>query len=208
MAISCKDLPMKLTMFLRRGLALFAIAAVTLPLQAREVTDEALWSLLRKGGQIVLVRHAQTTPGVGDPSGMALADCSTQRNLNEEGRREALRLGEALRRQGVLPLRLLSSPWCRCIETARLVFGQTPQTQVELGNLFDRQAQEAAQTQALSRLLAHAVQTSSDERGNVFMFTHGSTVRALLGVTPATAEMVILTQQPGGFRLAGRLRVP
>lgn len=199
---------MKLTMFLRRGAALFAIVAVTLPLQAREVTDEALWSLLRKGGQIVLVRHALTTPGVGDPSGMALDDCSTQRNLNEEGRREAVRLGEALRRQGVLPLRLLSSPWCRCIETARLVFGQTPQTHVELGNLFDRQAQEAAQTQALRRLLANAVPPSSEGRGNVFMFTHGSTVRALLGVTPATAEMVILTPQPGGFRLVGRLRVP
>jgi phosphohistidine phosphatase SixA len=198
---------MTLTLFLRRSVAPLAIAVVTLPALALEATDEALWSLLRKGGQLVLVRHALTTPGVGDPSGMKLDDCSTQRNLNEEGRREAARLGETLRRQGVLPRRLLSSPWCRCIETARLVFGQTPHILAELGNLFDRQVQEAAQTQALRRLLASAAQPSSEERGNVFMFTHGSTVRALLGVTPDTAEMVILTPHPGGFHLAGRLRV-
>lgn len=198
---------MKLTMFWRPGVALLAVAAFTLPALAVEVTEEALWSLLRKGGQLVLVRHALTTPGVGDPSGMKLDDCATQRNLNDEGRREAVQLGETLRRQGVSPRRLLSSPWCRCIETARLVFGQAPQIQAELGNLFDRPEQEAAQTQALRRLLADAAQSSAEERGNVFMFTHGSTVSALLGVTPATTEMVILTPQPGGFRLAGRLRV-
>lgn len=198
---------MNLTMFLRPGVTLLAVAAFTLPALAGEVTEEALWSLLRKGGQLVLVRHALTTPGVGDPSGMKLDECATQRNLNDEGRREAVQLGETLRRQGVSPRRLLSSPWCRCIETARLVFGQAPQIQAELGNLFDRPEQEAAQTQALRRLLADAAQPQSEVRGNVFMFTHGSTVSALLGVTPATTEMVILTPQPGGFRLAGRLRV-
>jgi broad specificity phosphatase PhoE len=198
---------MNLTMFLRPGVTLLAVAAFTLPALAGEVTDEALWSLLRKGGQLVLVRHALTTPGVGDPSGMKLDECATQRNLNDEGRREAVQLGETLRRQGVSPQRLLSSPWCRCIETARLVFGQAPQIQAELGNLFDRPEQEAAQTQALRRLLADAAQPQSEVRGNVFMFTHGSTVSALLGVTPAMTEMVILTPQPGGFRLAGRLRV-
>ena len=45
--------------------------------------------------------------------------------------------------------------------------------------------------------------------GNLFMVTHGSTTLALTGVSPATAEMVVLTPQAGGgFRVAGRLRVP
>ena len=50
-------------------------------------TDEALWALLGSGGRVVLVRHAVTTPGAGDPPGMRLDDCRTQRNLTDQGRR-------------------------------------------------------------------------------------------------------------------------
>ena len=53
------------------------------------LADEALWSVLKGGGQVILIRHALTTPGVGDPEGMTLGDCSTQRNLNDEGRAHA-----------------------------------------------------------------------------------------------------------------------
>src|SRR4051794_13152888 len=76
--------------------------------------DEALWSLLKGGGQVILLRHALTEPGVGDPEGMDLAQCSTQRNLSDEGRGHARELGEAFRRHGVPVGRVLSSPWCRC----------------------------------------------------------------------------------------------
>src|SRR4029079_17592410 len=55
--------------------------------------DDALWTLLQEGGQVVLVRHGLTTPGVGDPPGFRLGDCATQRNLVDEGRREEARLG-------------------------------------------------------------------------------------------------------------------
>lgn len=196
---------MSVSHVVRRSLAALVIAGLALPLLARAATDEALWSLLRQGGQIVLVRHAQTTPGVGDPSGMRLDDCATQRNLSEEGRRDAQWLGATLRRQGVSAHRLLSSPWCRCVETARLAFERVPQVSEALGNLFDRPEREPAQTQALKRLVADAARTSSGAPGNVFMFTHGSTISALLGVTPATSEMVILTPGPDGFSVAGRL---
>ena len=53
--------------------------------------------LLEGGGQVLFIRHATTTPGVGDPEGFSLADCRTQRNLSDAGRDEARRLGEALR---------------------------------------------------------------------------------------------------------------
>ena len=59
--------------------------------------DETTWALLKKGGQIVLVRHGLTDPGVGDPPGFALEDCKTQRNLSDAGRQEAQRLGAAFR---------------------------------------------------------------------------------------------------------------
>ncbi|MFO6421682.1 histidine phosphatase family protein [Hylemonella sp. W303a] len=199
---------MKLFIHVQRSLATFVIALLSCsPGLALEARDDALWSLLRQGGQIVLVRHAQTTPGVGDPPGMRLDDCATQRNLSEEGRRDARLLGATLQRQGVSVRRILSSPWCRCVETARLAFERMPQVSAELGNLFDRPEREATQTQALKRLVAEVVQSDAGAPGNVFMFTHGSTISALVGVSPATSEMVILTPRQDGFSVAGRLRL-
>ncbi|RYF16437.1 MAG: histidine phosphatase family protein [Comamonadaceae bacterium] len=165
--------------------------------------DEALWRLLQGGGQVVLVRHAVTDPGVGDPPGFRLEDCGTQRNLSAEGRREAQRLGEALRSRKVAVAKVLSSPWCRCIETARIAFGSAPEVQPALSNLFGRREREAQQIAQLR----HIVQAPADG-GNLFLVTHGSTTLALTGVSPATAEMVVLTPQAGGFRVAGRLPLP
>ncbi|UUZ67897.1 histidine phosphatase family protein [Polaromonas sp. P2-4] len=118
------------------------------------MADEALWSLLKGGGQVILIRHALTTPGVGDPEGMKLGDCSTQRNLNDEGRAHARQLGEAFRTRGVTVRRVLSSPWCRCTETARLAFGKTPELLPALGNLFGRSELAARQVAELKPLVS------------------------------------------------------
>lgn len=184
---------------LARSLALAAALLATAPAWA----DDALWALLQRGGQVVLVRHALTTPGVGDPDGMKLDDCATQRNLSDAGRAEARRLGEALRQRGILFERVLSSPWCRCLETARIVTGREPQVEPALGNLFGRHEREAQQLAKLRPLASRA-----PARGNLLLVTHGSTTVALTGVSPATAEMVILTPRGDGFAVAGRLQVP
>lgn len=165
--------------------------------------DEALWRLLEGGGQVVLVRHAVTEPGVGDPPQFRLDDCSTQRNLSQEGRRDAQRLGEVLRARRIPVGALMASPWCRCVETARLAFGIAPDLEPALGNLFGRRQDEARQVEQLRRIVQRAPQ-----RGNLFLVTHGSTTQALTGVSPATGEMVVLTPRPGGFRVAGRLPLP
>ena len=65
------------------------------------LADETLWKLLEGGGRVVLVRHAITTPGVGDPEGMRLDDCRTQRNLTDAGRAHARSIGEAFRARKV-----------------------------------------------------------------------------------------------------------
>lgn len=166
--------------------------------------DEALWSLLKGGGQVVLVRHALTTPGVGDPEGMILADCATQRNLSDEGRAHAKQLGEAFRARAVSVGQLLSSPWCRCLETARLAFGREPQTSTALSNLFGRGDPQGRQVAQLRALVSR-----KPAAGNVVMVTHGSTILALTGVSPGTGEMVVVTPQgEGKFAVAGRLAVP
>jgi broad specificity phosphatase PhoE len=163
--------------------------------------DEALWSLLKGGGQVILIRHALTTPGVGDPEGMTLGDCSTQRNLSDAGRAHARQLGDAFRTRGVAVGRVLSSPWCRCTETATLAFGKAPEISPALGNLFGRPELAARQVAELKPLVSQL-----PAGGNTVLVSHGSTIAALTGISPGTAEMVVLTPQGGGrFTVAGRL---
>lgn len=127
------------------GALLAFVALLSRPSPA--LADETLWSLLKKGGQVVLMRHAVTTPGVGDPPDFRLDDCSTQRNLTDDGRRDARRVGAAFRARGVVVEDVLSSPWCRCLETATLAFGRA-ENSTALSNLFthpenrDRQVRE------------------------------------------------------------------
>lgn len=188
-------------MKLKRHAFLLALCALAAGMPAR--ASESLWSLLQGGGQVVLIRHGLTTAGVGDPPGMKLDDCRTQRNLSDEGRREVRELGKALRERSIPVAAVLSSPWCRCIETARRIFERDPQVHAALGNLFGRPELAVPQVQALKKLIAER----APPRGNLFMVTHGSTTLALTDVSPATAEMVILTPYQGGFRFAGRLLV-
>ncbi len=172
-------------------------------LPASAATENELWALLQTGGQYVLIRHGVTTPGSGDPPGMRLDDCSTQRNMTDEGRAEARAVGAAFRARSIPVSTILSSPWCRCMETARLAFGE-PEVWLPLSNLFDRPEN---QEQQVSQMLV-LVSTVS-RGGNVVLVTHGSTIAALTGVSPAPAEMVIVTPLgQGKFRIAGRLSVP
>jgi broad specificity phosphatase PhoE len=187
---------------LARLWALFVLSIVAAcPAAAAE--RDALWALLAAGGQVVLIRHTITAPGVGDPPGMRLDDCATQRNLADDGRRHARQIGEALRARAVRVDRLVSSPWCRCIETAELAFGGTPDLAPALGNLFGRPENRAQQVRELSALVGEW-----RSAGNLVLVSHGSTISALTGVSPGTGEMVIVTPEGDGrFTVAGTLAV-
>jgi broad specificity phosphatase PhoE len=63
--------------------------------------DEALWTLLKGGGQVVIMRHAATVPNV--PDTLGAGGCASQRNLSEEGREDARRIGAAFRARGITP---------------------------------------------------------------------------------------------------------
>jgi hypothetical protein len=108
----CRALRLESRPEIRWLLVLIAIAAW--PAKA----DEALWQALQQGGHVLFVRHARTTPGAGDPPGFRLKDCATQRNLSEEGRTQARRMGETFRKRGVPIGEVLSSPWCRCVDVS------------------------------------------------------------------------------------------
>jgi broad specificity phosphatase PhoE len=174
--------------------------AAGLALSSPARANEKLWGLLKEGGQVVLIRHALTTPGSGDPPGMQLDDCSTQRNLSEEGREQARQLGAAFRARSIPVSRVLSSPWCRCLDTARLAFGKAEVSQ-SLGNLFGRPENRDKQAREMRALVG-----AWRGPGNLVLLSHGATIQALTDVSPEPAEMVILSPQGNGrFDMAGRL---
>ena len=172
------------------------LAMLSLPLPA--LADEALWSLLKKGGQVVLMRHAVTTPGVGDPPGFRLDDCSTQRNLTDEGRQDARRVGAAFSARSVVLERVYSSPWCRCVETANLAFGKS-EISTALSNLFTHPENRERQVREMRELI------SVRGPNNRVLVSHGATILALTGVSLGTAEMLVVTPQSNGqFVVNGR----
>jgi len=176
------------------GLALLAIPG------AAFAGNEALWDLLRGGGQIVLMRHTTTTPGVGDPPGFRLDDCATQRNLTEAGRQEARRIGAVFQDRGIPIGRVLSSRWCRCMETARLAFGRAEHWAALDSNFEDRN-REPERTAAI-----RARANRRPESGNLILVTHGANIVPITGSQPAPGEFFVLTPEGGGrFRIAGRL---
>lgn len=190
--------------FRRGALALWILGgcAALLPPAAiaAAASEEALWALLRTGTQAVLLRHAATEPGLGDPPGYRLEECATQRNLSEAGREESRRIGAAFRRQAVPVGRVLSSRWCRCLETARLAFGRV-EPWPDLDSFFDDRSRGPERTRALRALLA-----DPPAGGTLVLVTHQVNITALTGLVPAMGEMLVLTPLPGGPpTVAGRL---
>jgi len=68
-----------------------------------------LLSELQSGSSLIIMRHADA-PGIGDPPGYRIGDCSTQRNLGEYGRQQAKEIGVWLSKQGISEARVFSSP--------------------------------------------------------------------------------------------------
>ncbi|MFO7706874.1 MAG: histidine phosphatase family protein [Desulfobacterales bacterium] len=147
--------------------------------------SDAAWQLLQQGGLVVLIRHS-LAPGFGDPLGFRLEDCTTQRNLSEDGRRQAQAIGEAFRRRDVPIEKVYSSQWCRCRDTARFAFGFYLEHQA-LNSFFEQPALKNAQTAAMNSLLEENRPLS----GNLILVTHQVNITALTGIVPASSEMVL-----------------
>lgn len=162
--------------------------AVALALLAAAVrADEALWAAVAEGGHVALMRHARA-PGTGDPDNFRLGDCSTQRNLDETGRDQARRTGDAFREHGVVLGRVLSSQWCRCLETAELLALGTVEPFAPLNSFFGDRARGPDQTEAVRALLADA----DPDGPSLVMVTHQVNITALTGIFPRSGEIVVL----------------
>jgi hypothetical protein len=161
--------------------------------------EDAAWQALRGGG-VVLFRHA-IAPGGGDPPGMRLGDCATQRNLDDAGRTQARRIGEAFRRAGIGVGSVLASAWCRTLETAELAFPGRVVVEPAFNSFFADRGEGPARTAA-----ARAILLAWRGPGALFVSTHQVNVTALTGIFPASGEGVVLRREGAVLVVAGRIR--
>jgi broad specificity phosphatase PhoE len=163
--------------------------------------DEAVWDALRAPGSVVVLRHSYA-PGSFDPPDARLDDCATQRNLDDSGRAQARRIGEAFVRRGLAVGRVLASPRCRCLDTARLAFGRVEAWTVLQGALRDADLRR--------RLLVPVREAIAQHRDGppLVLVTHGSVVSDLTGLDVRMGAFVALRRSADGTHaVAGHLYV-
>lgn len=158
------------------------------------------WRALWAGGHVALMRHADAPGGAGDPPGFRVEDCATQRNLSETGRADAAKIGARLKREGVAFDRILSSPWCRCKDTATLLDLGPVETEATFGNLVVLRDQRDALTAGARALIA-----GWNGPTNLLVMTHGANIAALTTLWPASGEIVVVRGGSGSVEPVGRL---
>ena len=153
--------------------------------------SEAIWDALRVPGSIVVLRHSHA-PGAFDPPDARLDDCSTQRNLDERGRAQARRIGEAFRQNGIAVGIVRSSPRCRCLDTARLAFGRVEPWAALQGALRDTERRERQLAEIRAAIAAHRTGPP------LVLVTHGIVVSDLTGLRIAMGAFVVLRRSADG----------
>ena len=154
---------------------------------------ETAWTALRAGRHVALMRHTDAPGGVGDPPGFRLDDCASQRNLSAKGRADAARIGARLRSERITVERIVSSPWCRCMDTATLLELGPVEAEPTFGNVV------VLREQATSLIAgARAVIDKWTGSGILLVVTHGANIRALTGIAPASGEIVVVRSGSGG----------
>ena len=165
-------------------------------------SEAEVQALLRRGGVVFAVRHARA-PGTFDPPGMRLEDCATQRNLDEDGRAQARRIGQWFSTRGLKPARVRSSPWCRCQDTARLAFGGHDVWPA----LGSPHGQPETTSRAAQAALRAGIEAAARRPGTFEVWvTHMFVIAALTGESSASGEGLVLAPgTPGTLRVLGRL---
>ena len=149
--------------------------------------NESTWSLLEEGGKIVFIRHAYA-PGSGDPDNFVIEDCSTQRNLNQQGIDQSISIGQNFSKRDIPIQQVYSSQWCRCKDTASYAFGDYQELS-SLNSTFEGKYRQNHQRQMneLNELIA----SWDDSEGNLILVTHYVIIGGALGYYPSSGELVI-----------------
>lgn len=187
------------------AISVLAIAAALSAQAGADATAKpALTRALQTGGLVLVVRHTATDFSKPDEDPVDLTDCTSQRNLSQQGRADARAIGRGVRRLDLRISAVLTSAFCRTRETARLAFGRGTVTPALLNTITAaHDARWRAQIRAVRRLLG----TKPAARTITVLVTHGVVVSDATGLTLEEGETLVL--RPLGssrFRVRGRIR--
>jgi broad specificity phosphatase PhoE len=181
------------------------LTASAAPADSRSADDEAaLWAALRSGEAAALMRHA-LAPGTGDPAGLDIDDCGTQRNLSDRGRVQAAAIGQRWRANGIASARVYSSRWCRCLETARLLELGPVQPFDGLNSFFRDRAAEPERSASVLALIREQTRRGGP---SLLLVTHQVNITALSGVFPDSGETIVVRPNGTDLELLGRIPMP
>lgn len=169
------------TLILLLTCALLQVASLQVAAQSPTLAGTALVNALREGGLILYFRHASTDFGQNDDQMSGYEDCAKQRNLTDRGRAEAREIGVSVKRLELPVGDVLASPFCRTMETARLIFGTATASSAVRGGPARPESEE--RYAALRKLLSTPPRAGTD----LAIVSHGNPFNAVVGA-PYLAE--------------------
>ena len=149
-------------------------------------SSENIVKFLKEGKKIVFIRHA-LAPGNGDPNNFDIKDCSTQRNLNDEGRAQSKRIRNFFEKNNIKIDKVLSSEWCRCKDTAKIAFGKF-ETFSALNSFYETRFSKNKSKQ-MKDLREYISKWESDS--NLIIVTHYVVILDILDRGTSSGEMII-----------------
>ena len=141
---------------------------------------------LEQGGKLIFIRHAYA-PGSGDPNNFNLNDCSTQRNLSDDGRQQAKYIGNFFRKNKIKIEKVISSEWCRCKETAKIAFKDF--TTDSFLNSFYSMKYAKNKDKQIEALNSYVKNFKSNK--NLILITHYVVISEVLNYGPSSGEIVV-----------------
>ena len=164
----------------------FIIIFISLITPIKADLNKNLINQLKDGGKLIFIRHAYA-PGSGDPANFNLNDCSTQRNLSDEGRKQAKLIGEFFIKNRIEIDKVLSSEWCRCKETAKIAF-RNFSTNSFLNSFYSLKYAENKdkQVKALNDYIKNF-----ESKKNLILVTHYVLISEVLNYGPSSGEIVV-----------------
>ncbi len=177
----------------------FIIIFISLTTPIKADLNENLMNQLEDGGKLIFIRHAYA-PGSGDPNSFNLNDCSTQRNLNKEGRNQAKYIGEFFKKNKIKIDKVLSSEWCRCKETAEIAFKDFS-TNSFLNSFYSSKFAKNKEKQI--KMLNNYVKKFLSDK-NLILVTHYVLISEVLNYAPSSGEIVVSDKN---FNMIGSIEI-
>ena len=165
---------------------IFIFIFISLTSSVKADLDKNLVSELEYGGKLIFIRHAYA-PGGGDPNNFNLNDCSTQRNLSNEGKNQAKNIGEFFKKNKIKIDKVISSEWCRCKDTSSLAFGSF-ETKNFLNSFYSSKFAKNRKSQMLK--LSKYIKNFKSKK-NLVLVTHYVVISEALNYAPSSGEIVI-----------------